>query len=92
MPAHLLCEIKRHIMKRAVVTPAGHRFERETIELWLERQGPVCPISGAALSADDLKDDLELQREISEFSVKRAVEAMRVADDAQDAYDFSEDL
>ena len=40
-----------HVMQDSVITPRGIRFERATIQVWLDQQGQVCPISHKPLSA-----------------------------------------
>jgi hypothetical protein len=94
VPAEFLCAINRHIMKEPV-RANGQIFERATIELWLERQGSVCPITGDALSIADLKAAPELKEQIMGWHIKSSMVArtavafsMDLDDDEDDLYEF----
>jgi hypothetical protein len=95
VPTDFLCAINRHIMKDPVRSSTGQLFEKATIDLWLERQGSVCPITGDAMNAADLKPDPELKEKIMQWHIKSSMVArtavafsMDVDDDDDDLYEF----
>ena len=80
-PKEFRCAINGHVMKHPVASPHGHVFERATIELWLSRNGSVCPLSGEPLVAADLAADDKLRRKIKLWRIKLA-DASRTAEAA----------
>jgi hypothetical protein len=78
----------------------GDVFERGTIEMWLDQQGQVCPITGNALSKEDLTEDRELINRISGWYIQQTLahndpfesvgnlQPPAGGDDEDDLYDF----
>jgi hypothetical protein len=60
-------------MKDPVRAPNGVAFERATILLWLDRNGSVCPITGAPLTANDLTPDTELRTKIMRRHIAKSM-------------------
>ena len=48
MPDELLCPITAELMTDPVVTADGHTYDREAIEVWLQRKG-TSPMTGEPL-------------------------------------------
>ena len=65
VPPEFRCAINGHLLKEPARTPQGLVFERATIKLWLETRGSVCPLTGEALTLDDLIDDRDLRARAS---------------------------
>lgn len=57
----LLCPISHKKMIDPVISPQGYSFERENILIKLE-QKPECPLTGAALTENQLVDNLNLRQ------------------------------
>ena len=87
VPKEFLCGISHSVMSRPMVSPAGHVFEASSIEAWLQKHGPVCPISHAHLVLDELTLDRELMHRIRGYHIQRALEA-QVAPGEDDLYSF----
>ncbi|KAH8053207.1 hypothetical protein JL721_10717 [Aureococcus anophagefferens] len=86
VPRRLCCAINGHLMRdpvRARGKPHAPAFERETIELWLETRGSVCPITGAPLEKIDLAADAALRNEIVRYHIARTTLA-----DEQDPFEL----
>ena len=62
----------------------GHVFEKSTIELWLESNGQVCPITHETLTAEELTPDDELRSRIIRFQIQRS----SAPTEEEDLYDF----
>ena len=61
----------KRFMKPPARTPQGLVFERATIKLWLETRGSVCPLTGEALTLDDLIDDRDLRARIVSWQLAK---------------------
>lgn len=86
VPRRLCCAINGHLMRdpvRARGKPHAPAFERETIELWLETRGSVCPITGSPLEKIDLAADAALRNEIVRYHIARTTLA-----DEQDPFEL----
>jgi len=66
-PKELRCTIDGKLMGEPVRSPHGHLYEKETLSVWLQRCGSVCPITGMALREEDCTPDLEAQQQILEW-------------------------
>lgn len=79
-------------MKDPVQSSTGYYFERTTIELWLKTRGQFCPISGEALTLDDLQEKPDLRNEIKRYHIQQVTQHHHSAgdmnDDEDDLYDF----
>ena len=78
-PAAILCAINGHVLRAPVRSPYGHVYERATIELWLEQQGSVCPMTGQPLAAEDLVADAEVTAGVRAWQVQRSLAATAAA-------------
>lgn len=76
-------------MHKPVRSPYGHVYEQDTILKWLEKNGNICPFTGKSLNKNDLKQDIDLEKEISQWQVQRLMN-MNVfkADKEDDLYSF----
>ena len=81
------CALNGNTMKVPVTSPYGHNFEKDTIEMWLNQQGPVCPITGRPLNPTDLQLNRALQNEIMQAMVQQTM-AARSEEAEADMYDF----
>ena len=64
IPKEFLCAINGHVMKDPVrCKTTGLVFERETIELWLQTRGAVCPITNSHLEKSDLVSAEDLRNQ-----------------------------
>ena len=80
-------------MKEPARTPAGLVFEKQTIILWLETRGSVCPITGEPLTVDELVDDSALRSRIIAWQISRNQSTLQTSvsamhGDEDDLYDF----
>uniref|UniRef100_A0A7S1TRP6 U-box domain-containing protein n=1 Tax=Phaeomonas parva TaxID=124430 RepID=A0A7S1TRP6_9STRA len=87
MPREYACAINGHMMKDPVRTPAGKVFERETIMLWLQTRGSICPITGDPLTPDDLSADIDLRQNIMRWQISNLLHHNKESE-AEDPYDF----
>ena len=83
VPRRLCCAINGHLMRDPVAGATGVAYERETIELWLETRGSVCPITGSPLEKIDLAADAALRNEIVRYHIARTTLA-----DEQDPFEL----
>lgn len=105
-PKDFMCAITHDVMRNPVLSSkfaavgeaeraAAPRYERSTIERWLEARAHVCPVTGRPLAAEDLVADEELSKRITVWHVQRAMAANAAAPtaataaDETDLYDFS---
>ena len=88
VPSQFLCAINGHIMRRPLRSPHGKVYEAETIHKWLDEHGQVCPITGVALTAEDLVVDEELKRQIQDYTIREALEKQAKLDEESDMYAF----
>jgi hypothetical protein len=75
VPKQFLCEIARKPLQDPVITPSGHVFERKLIEVWMERNGSICPITGEPLSVYQLKEATEVKRQMEEWRLRKTLQA-----------------
>ena len=80
VPKRLCCAINGHLMRDPVKAKGRSAvdtitFERETIELWLETRGSVCPITGKALVKGDLIPDVKLRNDIVRYQIQKTMAA-----------------
>lgn len=87
VPPQFLCALSGNTMKNPMLSPYGHTFDRETIEMWLKQQGSVCPITGKPLSMDQLQVNKPLQQQIMQVVIQQSMSAYN-QEDAADLYDF----
>lgn len=91
VPAEFCCAINGHIMKEPV-RANGNIYERGTIEMWLDQQGSVCPITGSSLMKADLVTDAALKAEIMRWHIKQSMnnhsDDFLAVEDEEDIYDF----
>lgn len=87
VPPQFLCALSGNTMKNPVISPYGHTFDRETIEMWIRQQGSVCPITGKPLSLDQLQVNKQLQQEIMQVVIQQSMSSYN-QEDAADLYDF----
>jgi len=73
VPEDYICAINGHIMKEPVRVSSGKVYEKSTLELWVSRNGSVCPITGKAL-AGELVIDKELQTAIMRWHIQQAID------------------
>ena len=71
----------------------GLVYERNTIELWLDSHGHVCPVTGEPLEFDDLFLDEQLQDRICRWHVTKVCNsssqgAADLFGDSEAIYDF----
>lgn len=93
IPAEFACRINGHLMKDPVRTPSGIVFERDTIVLWLQTRGSICPITGDPLTVEELREDPELRQgimrwQISNLLTYNAETDPGAGDGYADVYDF----
>ena len=88
IPAEFLCAINGHVMKAPVrCVGTGVVYEKATIELWLSSRGSVCPITGEALTREDLVPDDELRNRIKRYHIQQTSRRAAPTQD-DDLYDF----
>jgi hypothetical protein len=90
-PEQFKCGITHQCMDDPVSSPYGDVFEKEVIEEWLQKQGQICPISGKALSKDQLEPHTQLRQEISQWHIQQAMgkaDAKEESKGEDDLYDF----
>lgn len=92
-PREFACAINGHMMKEPMRSPHGEVFEKSTIELWLSTRGSVCPITGHALTMEDLEEDKNLRSRLIQWHVERMKTTMETSMSAMhgeedDLYDF----
>eukprot|EP00331_Platyophrya_macrostoma_P014543 CAMPEP_0176416634 /NCGR_PEP_ID=MMETSP0127-20121128/6452_1 /TAXON_ID=938130 /ORGANISM="Platyophrya macrostoma, Strain WH" /LENGTH=609 /DNA_ID=CAMNT_0017796725 /DNA_START=42 /DNA_END=1871 /DNA_ORIENTATION=+ len=87
VPPEFLCALSGNMMKNPMLSPYGQVFDRETIEMWLKQQGPVCPITGKPLSMDQLQVHKPLQQQIMQVVIQQSMQNYN-QEDAADLYDF----
>lgn len=63
-PPNYRCEIDGKVMTNPIRTPYGNKFEKKTLEKWIDSCGSVCPITSQPLRFDDCHYDKELKHEI----------------------------
>ena len=93
VPPEFRCAINGHLLKEPARTPQGLVFERATIKLWLETRGSVCPLTGEALTLDDLIDDRDLRARIVSWQLAKTQKTLATSvsaahGDEDDLYDF----
>ena len=93
VPPKFRCAINGHLLKEPARTPQGLVFERATIKLWLETRGSVCPLTGEALTLDDLIDDRDLRARIVSWQLAKTQKTLATSvsaahGDEDDLYDF----
>lgn len=90
MPEEFLCAINGHVMKEPVKSRnTGIVFEKETIMVWLQNNGSICPITNKELLIEDLHLDTELQTKIKKFNIQKMTQAMVPSGNGDDdLYDF----
>lgn len=86
-PPEFLCALSGNVMKNPVLSPYGQVYDRETIEMWLRQQGPVCPITGKRLATEDLQVHKALQQQIMQVVIQQSMSNYNVEDNV-DLYDF----
>merc|ERR1719188_903525 len=52
-PEELRCAIDGKLLGTPLRSPHGHLFEKETLELWIERCGSICPLTNLPLRVED---------------------------------------
>jgi hypothetical protein len=58
------CPLTGRIMTDPVVIPNGTSFDRNALSDWMEKHGPICPLTGAYLEKVQIKPNFHLQWEI----------------------------
>ena len=58
-------------MKNPVATPSGLVYERETIELWIDTRGQLCPLTLQPLKKSDLVPADELRNRIKRYHIQQ---------------------
>ena len=82
------CALNGNMMKVPMRSPYGHVFEKTTIENWISQKGPVCPITGQALTLEQLHLDKPLQNEIMKAVVLQTMQTVTAQEQETDLYDF----
>jgi len=72
IPDHFCCPITLSIMKDPVMSPSGHTYERKSIEEYLEKNKKD-PITGAALTQEELRPNRALKDAITSFCEKNEI-------------------
>lgn len=79
-PLEFLCAVNRHVMKNPCRgVPGGPVFERETLLLWLSKNGGLCPITRVPLDAANIIQDRELCLRISQWHISKAMAQQQAA-------------
>jgi hypothetical protein len=71
IPTKFLCQLSQRPMQEPVQSIYGHIYEHYTILQWFQQQGQICPLTGAPLSATDLKAMPELAEQIMQWVLQR---------------------
>jgi hypothetical protein len=74
VPTDYVCAINGHVMKEPVRASSGKVYEKTTLELWVNRNGSVCPITGEPLTGE-IEIDKELQTAIMRWHITQAMDA-----------------
>ncbi|KAF8718498.1 hypothetical protein HU200_025269 [Digitaria exilis] len=69
IPAHFRCPISLDLMRDPVTAPTGITYDRESIEAWLDRGHPTCPVTHAPLRHEDLVPNHAIRRVIQDWCV-----------------------
>lgn len=73
IPDHFCCPITLGMMRDPVITPSGHTYERSAIVETIGKK--ACdPLTGEALSLDDLRPNRALKEAITSFCTKHGLE------------------
>eukprot|EP00605_Chrysophyceae_sp_TOSAG23-4_P001154 GSChrysophyteH1.ASY1.ANO1.1261.1 assembled CDS len=72
IPPKYQCMLSQQIMQQPVKSPYGHVFEQQTIEVWFQQQGSICPLTGTPLTSSDLKPMPELAEEILQYQLAKS--------------------
>jgi hypothetical protein len=90
IPKEFVCAINGHILKDPVRSKiSGVVFEKQTIELWLETRGAICPITNEPLSLNDLEPDDDLRSKIKRFHIQQTQKKIQTHSNIEDdLYDF----
>ncbi len=67
-PNEHLCPITYEVMRDPVIAVDGHAYEREAIEEWFRRRGPVSPKTGLALESEVLTPNHALKSLIQDWA------------------------
>ncbi|BAF09973.2 U-box domain-containing protein 21 [Oryza sativa Japonica Group] len=79
VPDHFLCPISLDMMRDPVTAPTGITYDRDGVEVWLERGRPTCPVTGRPLRPEELVPNHATRRMIQEWCVaNRALGVERV--------------
>nr|CCC89794.1 unnamed protein product [Trypanosoma congolense IL3000] len=83
----MLCALTGNIMKRPVLSPYGHTFEKDTILAWLQQNGSVCPITGKPLTPEELKLNKDVKALIVKHTIEQSMKTPNQENEV-DIYDF----
>lgn len=90
IPKEFVCAINGHILKDPVRSKiSGVVFEKQTIELWLDTRGAICPITNEPLTISDLEPDDDLRSKIKRFHIQQTQKKIQKHSNIEDdLYDF----
>uniref|UniRef100_A0A0E0K518 U-box domain-containing protein n=1 Tax=Oryza punctata TaxID=4537 RepID=A0A0E0K518_ORYPU len=69
VPDHFLCPISLDMMRDPVTAPTGITYDRDGVEVWLERGRATCPVTGRPLRPEELVPNHATRRMIQEWCV-----------------------